>query len=72
MEIIEISSGSIFTLTKLGNYGDGDYEAHTNIVNFIKNNNLEQGELVWELYTNDPTTVKPEEIQTDIYYQVKK
>ncbi|MFK5982870.1 MAG: GyrI-like domain-containing protein [Flavobacteriaceae bacterium] len=72
MDIVEISAGPIVTLTKLGNYGEGDYEAHTNIANFLKNNNLEQGKLVWELYMNDPTTVKPEEIQTDIYYQINK
>jgi len=72
METVEISAGPIATLTKLGNYGDGDMEAHNNIANFIENNNLEQGDMVWELYMNDPTTVKPEEIQTDIYYQVKK
>ena len=72
METVEIPGGPIVTLTKLGNYGEGDMEAHNNIGNFIKNNNLEYGDLVWELYMNDPTTVKPEEIQTDIYYQVKK
>ncbi len=72
METVEIAAGPIVTLTKLGNYGDGDMEAHTNIANFLKKKNLGQGELVWELYMNDPTTVKPEEIQTDIYYQVKK
>ncbi len=72
MDKVEIPAGSIVTLTKYGNYGDGDMEAHNNIANFFKNNNLEYGELVWELYTNDPTTVQPEEIQTDIYYQVKK
>ena len=72
MDTVDISAGPIVTLTKLGSYGEGDYEAHTNIANFLKNNSLEQGKLVWELYMNDPTTVKPEEIRTDIYYQVKK
>jgi len=72
MDEVTIPAGGIVTLSKFGNYGDGDLEAHNNIANFFKNNNLEYGKFVWEMYVNDPTTVKPEEIQTDIYYQVKK
>lgn len=71
MDKVDISAGGIVTLSKFGNYGDGDYKAHTNIATYIENNKLEYGGLVWELYVNDPTIVKPEEIQTDIYYQVK-
>lgn len=72
MEEVIIPAGGIVTLSKFGNYGEGDLEAHNNIANFFSNNNLEYGKFVWEMYVNDPTTVKPEKIQTDIYYQVKK
>jgi len=72
MEKVIIPAGGIVTVSKFGNYGDGDLEAHTNIAHFFKNNNLEYGKFVWEMYVNDPTTVKPEDLQTDIYYQVKK
>ncbi len=71
MDSIDIPEGGVVTISKFGNYGEGDMEAHTNIANYFKNENLEYGDLVWELYVNDPTTVKPEEIQTDIYYQIK-
>ena len=71
MKTVDIAAGSTVSLSKFGNYGVGDMEAHTNIAKFFENNNLEYGTLVWELYMNDPLEVKPEEIQTDIYYQVK-
>ncbi|MBE9491085.1 MAG: GyrI-like domain-containing protein [Bacteroidetes bacterium] len=71
MDIVEIDAGKVVTLSKFGNYGEGDMEAHTNIATFFENNNLEYGKLVWELFMNDPEEVTPEEIQTDIYYQVK-
>jgi effector-binding domain-containing protein len=71
MDSIDIPEGGVVTISKFGNYGEGDMEAHTNIANYFNNKNLEYGNLVWELYVNDPTTVKPEEIQTDIYYQIK-
>ena len=68
---LEILAGNVVTLSKFGNYGDGDMEAHNNIANYFKNNNLDYGKLVWELYVNDPMEVKPEDIQTNIYYQIK-
>lgn len=71
MEAVEIPAGNVVTLSKFGNYGVGDMEAHNNIAKYFENNNLEYGTLVWELYMNDPMEVKPAEIQTDIYYQVK-
>jgi len=71
METIDIATGSVVSLSKFDIYGEGDMEAHTNIAKYFENNNLEYGTLVWELYMNDPMEVKPEEIQTDIYYQVK-
>jgi len=71
MEVVDIAAGNVVTLSKYGNYGVGDMEAHSNIAVYFDTNNLEYGSLVWELYMNDPTKVEPEEIQTDIYYQVK-
>jgi effector-binding domain-containing protein len=46
-------------------------EAHTMIGTYLSKNNLMPAGPVWELYPNDPTTVKPENVQTDIYYLVK-
>ncbi len=71
METVEIAEGNVVTLSKFGNYGAGNMEAHNNIAKYFEDNNLMYGRLVWELYMNDPMEVKPEEIQTDIYYQVK-
>lgn len=71
MDLIDIPAGNVITVSKFGNYGVGDLEAHTNIYKYSHANKIEFGELVWELYMNDPAEVKPEEIQTDIYYQVK-
>ena len=72
MDVIEIPAGNMVTVSKYGNYGEGDLEAHTNIYKYSQVNKIEFGKLVWELYVNDPMEVKPEEIQTDIYYQIKK
>ena len=71
MDLVEITAGNVVTLSKFGNYGVGDMRAHNSIAKYFENNNLEYGTLVWELYMNDPLKVKPAEIQTDIYYQVK-
>ncbi len=71
MDVIEIPAGKVVTVSKFGNYGEGDLEAHTNIYKYSHVNKIEFGMYVWELYMNDPMEVKPEEIQTDIFYQVK-
>lgn len=71
MKEIAISKGKVVTVSKFGNYGTGDYEAHEKIAEYLQANELEMAGLVWELYVNDPMTVKPQDIQTDIYYQVK-
>lgn len=72
MTSIDIPAGKAVKISKLGNYGTGDYEAHLAIEEFMKSKNLESnGTSVWELYVNDPTLVKPEEIQTDIYYPIQ-
>ena len=71
METINLPAGNSVMISKFGNYGDGDYEAHIKINTYLKENNLKQNWPIWELYVNDPTTVKPEEIQTDIYYPIE-
>jgi effector-binding domain-containing protein/uncharacterized protein YndB with AHSA1/START domain len=72
MTSINLPRGKSLKVAKYGNYGTGDYEAHTAIGKYMQENELSQnGTTIWELYVNDPTTVKPEEIQTDIYYPVK-
>lgn len=72
MTVLDLPAGKSLKIAKYGNYGTGDYEAHTALDKHMKDNALEHnGDAIWELYVNDPTLVKPEEIQTDIYYPVK-
>ena len=71
MTEITIKKSKGVMISKFGNYGTGDYEAHMAIDAYLKANNLTQNWPLWELYVNDPTTVKPSEIQTDIYYPIK-
>jgi len=37
----------------------------------MKEHKLEMSFPIWELYVNDPMQVKPQEIETDIYYPIK-
>lgn len=69
--ITEIPAGKKAMISKFGPYGSGDYEAHTAINVAMAKNGLIQNGPIWELYVNDPETVKPADIQTDIYYPVK-
>lgn len=71
MKVVEMPTGKGVMVDKYGNYGTGDMEAHAKIDQYLKANNLVYNGLVWELYVNDPTTVKPQDIRTDIYYAVK-
>jgi len=72
MTILDIPAGNTIKITKYGNYGTGEYEAHMAIAKYMEDKTLEMnGTSIWELYVNDPTTVKPEDIQTDIYYPIK-
>ena len=58
-------------VSKFGNYGNGDLEAHMAIDRVLTEKNLEPNLPIMELYINDPAVVKPSEIQTDIYYPIK-
>ncbi|MBU2940250.1 GyrI-like domain-containing protein [Lacinutrix sp. C3R15] len=72
MTKLEIPEGKALKIAKFGNYGTGDYEAHTAIGTYMQDKKIEMnGASVWELYVNDPTTVETEDIQTDIYYPIK-
>ncbi|WP_298426065.1 SRPBCC family protein [uncultured Kordia sp.] len=66
-----MSAGKIVKISKFGQYGVGDMEAHGKIAKYMAENNLVPVGHVWELYVNDPMSVKPSAIQTDIYYAVK-
>ncbi len=71
MKSLKLPKGKTLMISKFGNYGVGDEEAHKALDAYIKTNNLEQGFPIWELFVNDPSTVKPADIQTDIFYPVK-
>ena len=71
MTTITLPKGKVVTISKYGNYGTGEVQAHTAIAKFLEANNLKQIKTTsWELYVNDPMEVKPQDIQTDIYYPV--
>jgi len=71
MEKLTLPEGKNVMITKYGQYGTGDQEAHMAIDKHLKENGLEQNGAIWELYVNDPGTVKPEDIETEIHYPVK-
>ena len=71
MEKLTLPKGNNVMITKYGPYGTGDMEAHMAIDSYLKENGLEQNGAIWELYLNDPTTVEPEDIETEIHYPVK-
>ncbi len=71
MKAVNLPKGDVVMISKFGNYGSGDEKAHMAIDKFMKDNNLTINGPVYEMYVNDPTLVKPNEIQTDIYYPVK-
>ncbi|CAL2088050.1 SRPBCC family protein [Tenacibaculum sp. 190524A02b] len=71
METIKLPKGKALMISKFGNYGVGDEMAHQALADYISQNKLEMTFPIWELYVNDPTKVKPEDIQTDIYYPIK-
>ncbi len=71
MTALDLPSGKGVMISKFGNYGNGDEAAHIKIAKYLETNKLEQRWPIWETYENDPTMVKPQDIQTDIYYPVK-
>lgn len=71
MDIVMLPEGKAIMVSKFGYYGTGDEQAHMALDKYMQANNLTQNGPIWELYVNDPTSVKPEDVQTDIYYPVK-
>lgn len=71
MEKINVKGGKYAMLSKFGDYGKGDYEAHLAVGEYLKINELETTFPLYELYVNDASKVKIEDIQTDIYYPIK-
>ncbi len=70
MEQVKVGGAKFAKISKFGPYGQGDYEAHIAMGNYLKANNCEAKIPIYEMYVNDPAKVKPEEVQTDIYYQI--
>ena len=71
MERVEIAGGKYAAITKCGDYGIGDYEAHIKIGAYITENKMKSKFPIFELYPNDPSEVKKEDILTEIYYPIK-
>ena len=71
MTALNLPAGKGLMISKFGNYGNGDEAAHIKLAKYLDANKLKQRWPIWELYVNDPTLVKPQDIQTDIYYPVK-
>jgi len=70
MEQVKVGNAKFAKISKYGPYGQGDYEAHIAMGEYLKANNCEPKIPIYEMYVNDPAKVKPEEVQTDIYYQM--
>ena len=71
MTLVNLPKGKTATASKFGNYGNGDMEAHTSLMKYTGENNKEILYPIWETYVNDPTMVKPQDIQTDYFYALK-
>lgn len=71
MKKVMVASGKHAKISKFGNYGEGDQEAHAAVEKYLKENNLKNKYPILELYVNDPSTVKPADIQTDVFYPVE-
>jgi effector-binding domain-containing protein/ribosome-associated toxin RatA of RatAB toxin-antitoxin module len=70
LTIMDTPAGKVVKVSKFGPYGIGDMEAHMKIAAFMEQHKLVPAGPVWEQFENDPEEVKPEDIQTDIYYLV--
>ncbi len=70
MQAITLAKGETVMVSKYGEYGVGDDKAHEAIKAYIEEHQLTVSGPIYEMYTNDPATVKPNEIQTNLYYPV--
>lgn len=71
MTLISLPKGKTATASKFGNYGNGDMEVHQSLIKYAKDNSNEIQYPIWETYVNDPTMVKPQDIQTNYFYSLK-
>lgn len=71
MTLIMLPKGETATTSKFGNYGNGDLEVHESLVKYAADNKKEIKYPIWETYVNNPTMVKPYEIQTNYFYSLK-
>lgn len=71
MSKIKLPKGKTVIVSKFGKYGIGEQKAHVAIDRYMTANKLNKAWPIWELYVNDPQTVAPQDIQTDIYYSIK-
>ncbi len=69
MESETVEGGKYIKLVSYGDYAQED-KAHYAIADYAKEKGYELGMPV-SVYTNDPTEVKPEEVETEIWYGVK-
>jgi effector-binding domain-containing protein/uncharacterized protein YndB with AHSA1/START domain len=70
MDSLKLQGGKHVRISKFGNYGDGDYEAHTAIAKYLEETKMKSTLPIFEMYVNDPAKVSPNQIQTDIYYPI--
>lgn len=71
IKCVELKGGNVVMVSHYGPYEKVE-TAHMAIDKWIKENNKTVIGAPWEVYMNDPTTVKdPSEIHTDIYYPIQ-
>lgn len=46
-------------------------EAYNRLTAFVKEQNLQTGSLCYEFYLNDPASTPPEQLKTEIFFQLK-
>lgn len=66
----EVEGGKVVKATMFGPY-ENMTPVYNQVFEYIRKNNLQVRGDSWEVYLNDPYTVKPEEVHTEIYVPVK-
>jgi len=72
MKMGELPGGKFATVSNFGPY-EFTGEAHAKFQKYLEDNNYEVDEkrsYGWEVYTSDPATVKPHDLETKIYYPI--
>ena len=63
-------AGPVLHATYTGPYAQSE-SVHEAISAYMRDNNITFGDIVWEVYANDPQEVPEEELITEIYYAIK-